>query len=675
MRRVDESDRLDLFEVDWSRLRAQLDVVRRFQGLGKRAKLGVMMLAMLGLLLGFYPVPTHATGANMLLFWDPANGSVPSGWCLLSGYNGFFPKASSVSDTTTNWGSTFSAPTRPNSMSGSIAVSGASASEASAGGGNGAAENFTTGNIPSGSNPSLVFTADSNGDSSNPDLPAFRNLEIMMYGSGSGGSCTGNGIPNTIPQNGIALFNTTIPSGWTQVTAQNGKMVRMGATSCGANCGGDNETNSVTISGLNGDGTGSTNQSTFLGVVALATAAHTHAPPSTLTCTSGCSTSGSVSCPIQGTAGTTGPSTSKFNCTADQTEADPPFVQPLMGIAGSNTPTISLNITAMFDNDPGTGWAVLSGSGGQYNNQFIRPATTTANLTSIGQVNRPSQVFTGVSGNAITATLRNLTLGGNDVDAAAHTHTYTITTTGGASNYPPYFDIVVAQKVNFTLNAYQWYVEPASPTDDTLDNVNGMWPAGSLNTAQNAGIVAIPAAYKPPITTDQLRLRVQVLVTGKDLTASSLAFKLQYNKGTTTDCLSGSWTDVAASSATTDPWRYGSDGVTDPFNVTTNYLGSTAKGLYQKSAATTSVNPSLVTTGQTVEYDWLLNDYSATGATQYNFRVVEDHDPSAYTILSVYNFCPSVVTRPTTDQDLRHGEFFRPDVTSGNPDQGFEWVD
>src|SRR6185312_9962487 len=51
--------------------------------------------------------------------------------------------------------------------------------------------------------------------------------------------------------------------------------------------------------------------------------------------------------------------------------------------ANADTSTIPANTVVMFDGDPGTGWQVVSGTGGAYNQQFLRPAAT-ASLTSQG---------------------------------------------------------------------------------------------------------------------------------------------------------------------------------------------------------------------------------------------------------------------------------------------------
>lgn len=77
-----------------------------------------------------------------------------------------------------------------------------------------------------------------------------------------------------------------------------------------------------------------------------------------------------------------------------------------------------------------------------------------------------------------------------------------------------------------------------------------------------------------------------------------------------------------------------------------------------------------------MEYDWAIQDNIAAGAYDYYFRVVEnDGNTDDGRVLSVYSTCPSLVTKPTTDQELRHGEFFLNGITTGDPDRGFEWAD
>jgi hypothetical protein len=580
----------------------------------------------------------------MLLFWDPAN-TLPSDWCVLTAYDGYFPRGSSPA----NFGTKVNTASRPYTPStsangGSVSVSGPSTTlQGSGGGGPISAATHTH------PTPTVTLSADNNGDASNPDIPAFRSLQLIMY-KGANVGCTGAGIPNTIPTNSIAMFASAPSGSWTQYSAQNGKLTRVNSTM--ATGGADSLTNTITMSSLGAADNTSTTRFCVLGCANAAGLTHTHTAPTSVTCTSGCSSS---SCP-------------SFVCTV--TNVVPSYIQPLFYQATANNSTLSLNIIAMFDGDPGTGWVMLSNGGGttpDFTNRFIRP-NSSAVLTPQGNDSR-TQTYSGVTGqaNSTSNTSNNL-----NADAAATTHTHTITgTTESISNIPPYFNVVIAEKVNFTLSQYQWYV------DNNVYTETDQWPSGALNVAPHSQIPAIPAPYIPPDDNQQLRVRVQITVSGQALAANSVSFKLQYNKGTATDCLSGSWQDVDDHASTNGrSWRYGAitgAGVSDGGTLPSVLLSSTQPENFYESASTGAgfTNPNAALTGQTIEYDWVIQDHGATGGSQYNFRVVEN--PGTLdngTLLSVYTFCPSLITRPTTDQLLRHGEFFQ-----DGSDQGFIWVD
>jgi hypothetical protein len=633
----------------------------RFRGLGQKAKLGFLLLAIIffnivGLLL---PLQSGATGGNMILFWDPANGGAPTGWCLLGIYNGFFPRGDTVSNTVANWGTTFSTPSRPYTPTNASVTIGAASATTGSGGGTGESANTHT---STGGN--VTYSSDDNGDATtNPDLPAFRSLELIEYGtSAGGGTCTGSGIPNVIPSGAIALFNTAIPAtGWTRVSAQDGKILRVNSTV--ATGGGDTEANNVTVSGISGS-TGASSPNPFLLNGNAAITNHTHAPPATLTCTSGCT---STSCPLQGTAGSTGTSTSTFTCTSANT--DPPYVQPLLAEANANTSTLSIDITAMFDNDPGNGWVVISNGGGSYNGKFVRP-NSTVNLGTLGNATRASETFTGTTGNNLGGTVSTLALGGTAA-ASPHNHTITaVTNTTTNSNIPPYFEVIFAEKVSFTLQHYEWYV------DSGAQDVTDPWPSGSLNVAEDTAVPAIPAPYLPPDIGTQLRLRVQILVSGQNMAANSTAFKLQYANTTVTDCINGGtggWNDVDVGGSGSGAWRYGTTSLADSTALGTSRLSPTSTVLefFSKSASgAITTNPA--TSGQTIEYDWLIQNNAANSGSQYTFRPIE----TSGTLLGEYNGenpltskCPTLVTMPGVGQEMRHGEFFQ-----DGSDQGFEWA-
>jgi hypothetical protein len=627
------------------------------RGLGgqvlRRIKYGVLILVLLMAgILTYIPQPTQAVGGNMMLFWDPANGSVPAGWCLLSIYDGYFPMGETPANVVTNWGTTFPTASRPYTpTSSSVNYSNATGPLSSGSGSNIASINHS-------SSSTISYGAESNGEvAPNTNLAAYRSLQLMMYGSSAGGgNCTGNGVPNVIPAHAIALFDTSVPAGWTAITAQHGRLLR--ANSTVESKGSDSETFTVTIGTFSSSGAVGSNA--FIANAGAATSSHTHNPPSTLTCTSGCSSN----CTLQGSAG----ATNTFSCT--NVNGVPPYIQPRIAEANADASTLSVDITAMFDADPGSGWVVRSNSSGTnpYYQRFVRP-NSTVNLANNLGTSTHSTSLSGTSGSALGGTIQTLALGSTSAPVG-HTHTTTIST-NTVSNVPPYFQVVFAEKVSFTLTAFQWYF------NNDLQTETDAWPSGSLNVAQNAQIPAIPAQYIPPVDNDKLRLRVKITVsTGQAMPLNSISFKLQYSQGTaSSNCTSGSWSDVDDNASSNGrAWRYGFiSGLTDGAQLTTSLLTSTQRENYYQSASTGAgfTNPAAAAAGDTVEYDWIIQDHSANTGSQYNFRVVENGGVlDSGTLLSVYTTCPSLVTRPGTDQLLRHGEFFQ-----DGSDQGFIWVD
>lgn len=596
--------------------------------------------------LSFVGVPAKVSAActdpgvtHMYLFWDPTSGyTFPSsqGWVLTSTYNGRFVRG----DTPANALATGGDGSRPFTPGVTVTV-GVPNQTVTSGGGTGNQASSTHIHNP----PTYTISADSNGDPSNPDVPAFRTLQLMEYLPGSG-SC----LPSTIPAGAIALFNSsTLPTFFSSYTASNDKVTKIGNTVTTG--GGDTITNTVSnISGLTADPNGSTDGVNVLNLFpnnnTEDAATHTHGPPS------------------------------PNNFTTTPISSLPPYVQPVLGQATADIPTLSINITALFDGDPGASWTVLSSSGGPYNGQFIRPSST-FNLVSQGSATHADPSVTVVSGPAtpVDTVHRTLRLGGGPAADASHTHNINFAF-GAVSNIPPYVNFVVAQKVSFVLNHYQWYVDPPGASGTQTD-VTDPWPSGGLNIAPDAQLPAIPAPFRPPDSqaSTQLRLRVQILVAGNAVPANGTAFKLQYQATANSDCLSGTWTDVGSSGAV---WNYGTNNVTDGSPIINMVLaGSSVKQVFSKSSS--AGTPNAGATGSMMEYDWLLQDSSAASGTEYHIRVIEaDGTPlGSYRNTTTFNpECPDVITKPGIDQELRHGEFFLANPNTGqNPDQGFEWAD
>ncbi len=560
---------------------------------------------------------------HMLLFWDGV-GAVPSGWTDISAtYNNMFPRGDTVANFGTTGGTTNHIPTVA-SVTTSINTSQASNS------GSATHDLAGTGHT----HPPASVTVTDGSPASNNNLPVYRTLRLMEYTGGPGG------IPNVIPVGGIAIFDDSpgIPTDgtWTRLSAQDGEMIRIGTTA-GSTGGSDTHNYTLTWSGLGSSSTSdAVGHGSFLGGTTASWGAapgHTHAAPAPTTSTT--------------------------------LSSLPPYVTPLLAKANVNTPTISVGFSAMFDGDPGGGWVIRSDSTGGADNtifyhQFLRP-NTIWNGTSQGQASESLPQASAVTGPAI-GTVDNLALALGTGAPATHTHTLTATFNQSTDLVPPYFGVVIAEKVNFILSDYRWYED--SGANDVTD------PWSVLDVAPNTAIPSTPPAYEQPDITNQLRLRLLVKVNGNNLAANVAQFKIQYRQGATDgSCTNGTWTDVDTAAIGTGAWRYGTSAVpghpSDGDTLTTTKLSADVKEQFIDSSSS-SKNPNVVSIGQTMEYDFYLQDNAALGATHYYFRVLESNG----TLLSEYDVCPGLATYPQTAQEMRHGLFFI-DGLEGS----FQWAD
>ena len=188
-------------------------------------------------------------------------------------------------------------------------------------------------------------------------------------------------------------------------------------------------------------------------------------------------------------------------------------------------------------------------------------------------------------------------------------------------------------------NYYRFYVN-----NDTLDPTDA-WPVGASDLGENTSITALDG---PPVNGSVLRIRMSVLVSGANLSASSTNFKLQYGERSSTCSAISSWSDLGAVSSTTALWRgYNnvtpSDGVSlsgnPPTSGNLNLSVSDRAGTYEEENNSTG-NPYKVFIGEDVEYDWVIEDNLATDLTSYCFRMVK----SDGTELDNYNYYPTLIT-------------------------------
>jgi|GEM_PF-2956730 len=583
---------------------------------------------------------TPGNQVHMYLFWDPTSSyTFPSseGWALTTAYNGRFIRGEAPA----NFAQTGGDGSRPFTPSVTATVDPPNQTEV--GGGSGTYASSTHTHSP----PTFTVASDNNGDSSNPDVPAFRTLQLMEYAPSSG-AC----IPTTIPKGAIALFNsTTMPVNFTLYNGENNKTIRIGSSVTTG--GGDTVTNTVSnISGLGVDPNGGTDGAARFnffnsGSATTLAATHTHGPPS------------------------------PNYFTTTPTSSLPPYVQPVMGQAAADIPTLSLNLIALFDGDPGNIWTILSNPGGAYYQKFVRPSSTVDLSSDLGSTTHADPTQTVVSGTATPASSdKSFQLGSQTLATADHTHNINFNF-GAVSNVPPYVNFVIAQKVSFVLNSFRWYVDPAGASTPA---VTDPWPSGGLDINTDSILPAIPAPFRPPDDQyqTQLRLRLQIIVTGNPLVANATAFKLQYQATPNSDCLSGDWTDVGASGA---DWQYGTNNVADGTQLAASTFTPASTTLEVFSKSNSAGTPNGTNSGNSIEYDWLIQDTSAASGTEYHFRVIETNGTpfgSYYKLNTTSPECPAIVTQPGTEQQLRGGNFFltNPDVANGQgSEQGFSWAD
>lgn len=540
---------------------------------------------------------TRAVGTNMMILWDGSDASIPAGWTKVSTYDGKFPRGESVANFAGTGGSSSITPGI------SSTVVNTESSSSSSGG-------LALTNRAIAAHTHTVSGQSVSSANSNNWMPSYHSLKLIAY----------SGIPETIPSGGIVMFDGTpgMPAtNWSQYTAMNGKMLLINSSVTPADGGNDTKTFTITWGAI-GASTGQTTIGTGGGNVTSANG-HTHTAPAQTT-------------------------------TTDTTLPD--HVQPVFAQATVDT-VVPGGMIAMFDGDPGAGWQIQSNSGGTFFQKFARGASSysASCASACGATFSLPAATSGVSGTSGAVSGNSATAG--TMSGANHTHTETMNFTAGTSNVPPYVNMVFGQKIGFTLNDYRWFYDNGS------ENVSTAW--GNPAISESGPITTIPAPSDPPSMARQLRLRLNLAVSGPNLPASNMQFKLQYKQGTDASCTAGSWTDVGAV-ASGSTWRYANSSIADATTLTASHL-SPASDTLQKYAKSnpTAVNPASASTGQTMEYDFHLEDNGATGATKYSFRVVE----STGYLINDYAVCPTLTTGPNTSDVMRHGDFFENESRKG----------
>ncbi|MFC2011472.1 fibronectin type III domain-containing protein, partial [Chloroflexota bacterium] len=323
-----------------------------------------------------------AGGANMILFWD--GGAAPSGWTIVSDVGGDFYQKFLRGEAT--YGGTSGSANHTHTANFASTSAGTGSVNIASGSNAGAATDTHTHTLAT----STVST-----DSS---LPVYRNLRVIEYNSG---------VPATIPAGAIAIFDTTLPAGWTRYSAQDNYFVRGEATASGTG-GSANHTHTVSIT--TDTPTGTTTLKTGASFT-YATDVHTHSDTDV----------------------------------TDVVSNEPPYITVILAKADSDT-AIPVDMIAMFDASPTGNWNVLSDSGGDFYQKFLLGDSS---YGATGGSDSHSHNNQTVTLSTVTGTASN----GKNTQAIfasdTHTHTVDVTSFSTPNSLPPYVNVVFAKALYY----------------------------------------------------------------------------------------------------------------------------------------------------------------------------------------------------------------------------------
>ncbi|MFC2044883.1 fibronectin type III domain-containing protein [Chloroflexota bacterium] len=326
-----------------------------------------------------------AGGANMILFWD--GGTAPTDWTVVSDPGGDFYQKFPRGEAT--YGGTGGAATHNHTATFGSTSAGSGTINIGTGANAGAATDTHTHTLASS-----TISTDSN-------LPGYRNLRVIKYTGGGG-------VPTSIPAGAIAIFDTTLPAGWTRYSAQDNYFVQGEATASGTG-GSANHTHTISIT--TNTPTGTTTLKTP-GSFTYATDIHTHSE----------------------TDGT------------DVVSNEPPYVTIILAKADSDT-AIPAGMISMFDASPTGNWDVLSNSGGDFYQRFLLGSDTYGSTGGSGSHNHGNQVVTLTT---VTGTASNGKLTQSPFASDTHTHTVDVTAFSSPTTLPPYVNVVFAKALHYS---------------------------------------------------------------------------------------------------------------------------------------------------------------------------------------------------------------------------------
>jgi hypothetical protein len=393
-----------------------------------------------GSLLNTYTVIPEITtddgNGHLLVMWDGA--VVPAGWscvsCIASDdfYQKFFRGAATYGAT---GGSATHSHTASTSVSGAIGLT----IESAAGAG-----------VASGGHTHPAFSATIGSASI---LPPYRQLKIIRADT--------SGVPVSLPSGSIAMFDATVPAGWTQYAAQNGNYIR-GEDTVGLTGGSLTHTHSLT--GLIGASSGTDTARTSGGTVPSANDGHTHT----------------------------------VNGISNAASNEPPYIETILGKSNSASP-VPLNIITIWDGPIPGSWTNISDVGQPFNERFIKPQTSYG--TTGGSATHTHADTTFASDATAIGFTSSLRSGGVNA-GGSHTHNVTVSNFSTASSLPPYIDVIIAKLG--VLNT-----PPDTPT--LLDQKRPSDSSSiSVGSYANSGQVQFTADATDTDNPDDLQLCVEV---------------------------------------------------------------------------------------------------------------------------------------------------------------------
>jgi len=367
-----------------------------------------------------------AGGANMILFWD--GGGAPTDWTCISDDSGeaFYQKFIRGEAA---YGGTGGAVTHTHTASATSPTAGPSATTNTRSGAT-AFSNQTHTQTVSGFSATVAAAS---------NLPSYRSLKVIRY--------DGGGIPSIIPLGAIAIFDTTLPSGWTRYSLEDNYLVR-GDASVAAG-GSDTHTHNLTgITYTIGANTATITSATNSTTTAVATGNHAHS-----------------------VGATTATTASASNV--------PPYVTVVLAKADSAT-TVPLGMIAMFDASPTDNWSVLSNSGGAFYQKFIQ-GNTTFGSNGGGDNHTHTNLTITTGAPSATANARTNGADGTYVGSSAHTHNITVPFSTTANVLPPYVNVIFAKALYASSGTIASQVLNTSVTGARWDGLgwDSTLPAGT----------------------------------------------------------------------------------------------------------------------------------------------------------------------------------------------------